>query len=157
MSLYINDDPSKEYNEFLLKFLRAGNHNLDYATQILTNYVKQAFQYPKYSKSSTNMEVIQKVFEDQVGALLQHRDKYGRRIYLYRPGKWNPDRVSIYDCYCAGYMLCELAAREPMSQVCGCTVITDAASFGFKQLRQFSIEDIKCFSSFMQVRERLVI
>merc|ERR1712018_261892 len=42
-------------------------------------------------------------------------------------------------------MLYEAAAREPMSQVCGCTVICDAANFGFKQLRQFSIEDIKAF------------
>ena len=92
-----------------------------------------------------------RVCEDQMGDMLQHRDKYGRRVYFYRPGQWNPDTVSIYDCYCAGYMLCELAAREPMSQVCGCTVITDAANFGFKQLKQFSIEDIKCFSSFMQV------
>ena len=72
-------------------------------------------------------------------------------MYIWRPGQWNPDKINIYDCYCAGYMLCEAAAKEPMSQICGVTVICDATDFGFKQLRQFGIDDIKAFSSFMQV------
>ena len=143
--------PKKEYNDFLLKFLRAGNHEIDYATQILLNYINQFNIGPKYTKSVLNMDIIRRVYEDKVGTLLQHRDKYGRRVYFYRPGKWNPDTVSIEDCFCAGYMLCEAAAREPMSQVCGVTVICDAGNFGFKQLRQFSIEDIKAFSTFMLV------
>ena len=84
--------------------------------------------------------------------ILPHRDKYGRRVYFYRPGKWNPDTVCLEDVFCAGYMLCETAAKEPMSQICGVTVICDASDFGFKQLRQFGIEDIKAFSAFMQVR-----
>ena len=149
--LYDNDPPAKEYNDFLLKFLRAANHDIDMATQILINYIQQFKNGPKYSKNVTNMEVIRRVYDDKVGTLLPHRDKYGRRVYFYRPGKWNPDTVSLEDVFCAGYMLCEAAAREPMSQVCGCTVICDAANFGFKQLRQFAIEDIKAFSSFMQV------
>ena len=136
---------------FLLKFLRAGNHDIDYATQILLNYIRQFNIGPKYTKNVLNMDVIRRVYEDKIGTLLPHRDKYGRRVYFYRPGKWDPDTVCLDDCYCAGYMLCEAAAREPMSQVCGVTVICDAANFGFKQLRQFSIEDIKAFSTFMQV------
>ena len=135
----------------MLKFLRAAGHDIQYATQILVNYIHQFKSGPQYSKNVTNMEIIGKVYEDQIGALLPHRDKYGRRVYFYRPGKWNPDTVCLEDVFCAGYMLCEAAAREPMSQVCGCTVICDAANFGFKQLRQFSIEDIKAFASFMQV------
>ena len=146
-----NKSPNSKYNEFLLKFLRAGNHDVNYAGNILINYIKQANTNPKYSKNSTNMEVIRRVYEDQIGALLPHRDQYGRRVYFYRPGKWNPDIVSLEDVFCAGYMLCEVAAREPMSQICGVTVICDASDFGFKQLRQFGIEDIKAFSSFMQV------
>ena len=63
----------------------------------------------------------------------------------------NPDKISMEDCYCAGFLLCELAAKEPMSQVCGCTIITDATNFGFKQLRAFGVEDIKVSSKFMQV------
>ena len=141
----------KDYNHFLLKFLRAGNHDIDYATQILLNYIRQFNIGPKYTKNVLNMDVIRRVYEDKIGTLLPHRDKYGRRVYFYRPGKWDPDTVCLDDCYCAGYMLCEAAAREPMSQVCGVTVICDAANFGFKQLRQFSIEDIKAFSTFMQV------
>ena len=150
-SLSINNDPTKEYNEFLLKFLRAGNHNLHYATQILSNYIQESITSARYSKNSTNIELMKLVYQERIHVMLQHRDKHGRRVYIWRPGQWNPDKVNICDCYCAGYMLCEMVAREPMSQVCGCTVITDAANFGFKQFRQFSITDIKAFSTFMQV------
>ena len=149
--LTINYDPCNDGNEFLLKFLRAGNHNVAYATQILSNYIQESIISAKYSKNSTNMEIIRHVYEAQVHIMLEHRDKYGRRVYIWRPGKWNPDKINICDCYCGGYMLCEMIAREPMTQICGCTVITDAQDFGFKQFRQFSIQDIKAFSTFMQV------
>ena len=149
--LTINYDPCNDGNEFLLKFLRAGNHNVAYATQILSNYIQESIISAKYSKNSTNMEIIRRVYEAQVHIMLEHRDRYGRRVYIWRPGKWNPAKINICDCYCGGYMLCEMIAREPMTQICGCTVITDAQDFGFKQFRQFSIQDIKAFSTFMQV------
>ena len=150
-SLLINYDSQNKHNEFLLKFLRAGNHDIDYATQILSNYIRESISSADYSKSSKNIDVIRSVYEEQMHTMLQHRDKYGRRVYIWRPGQWNPDKVNIYDCYCAGYMLCEMAAREPMTQVCGVTVVTDAQNFGFKQFRQFSVQHLKAFTTFMQV------
>ena len=150
-SLSVNYDSHSKYKEFLLKFLRAGNHDLNYATDILSNYIQESNISAKYTKSATNLQVMRRVYEEQIHIMLQHRDKYGRRIYIYRPGHWNPDKVNVYESYCAGYMLCEMIAREPMTQVCGCTVITDAQNFGFKQFRQFSIQDIKAFTTFMQV------
>ena len=155
-SLSINYDPKYKFNEFLLKFLRAGNHDVDYATKILSNYIQESYTSAKYSKNATNLDVMKRVYKEQIHIMLQHRDKYGRRVYIWRPGQWNPDKVNIYDCYCAGYMLCEMVAREPMTQVCGCTVITDAENFGFKQFRQFTIQDIKCFTTFMQVKQLTV-
>ena len=150
-SLSMSYDSMNKHNEFLLKFLRAGNHDVNYATEILSNYIQESNISAKYSQSATNLEVIKRVYEKQLHVMLQHRDRYGRRVYIWRPGQWNPDNVNIYDCYCAGYMLCEMVAREPMTQICGCTVIADALNFGFKQFRQFSIQDIKAFSTFMQV------
>ena len=136
-----------------MKFLRAGNHDVDYATKILSNYIQESYNSAKYSQNATNLDVMKRVYKEQIHIMLQHRDKYGRRVYIWRPGQWNPDKVNIYDCYCAGYMLCEMVAREPMTQICGCTVITDAENFGFKQFRQFTIQDIKCFTTFMQVKQ----
>lgn len=149
----MNFDPLNKSNEFLLKFLRAGNHDIDYAAKILANYIQESYTSAKYSKNAVNIDVMKRVYKEQIHIMLQHRDKYGRRVYIWRPGRWNPDKVNICDCYCAGYMLCEMVAREPMTQICGCTVITDAENFGFKQFKQFTIQDIKCFSTFMQVQE----
>ena len=44
--------------------------------------------------------------------MLKHRDQYGRRVYIYRPGKWNPDKVHFNEIFCGGYALSELVAME---------------------------------------------
>ena len=44
--------------------------------------------------------------------MLQNRDRHGRRVYIYRCGKWDPDRVSFNDVFCAGYALAELVSLE---------------------------------------------
>lgn len=74
-----------------------------------------------------------------------------RRVYLYRPGKWNPDKASFNDVFCFGAMLCELVGLEPKTQIAGVTTIADAGGFGFKQFRQFGIEDAKNSAAFIQV------
>ena len=61
------------------------------------------------------------------------RDKLGRRVYVFRPGRWDPSKVShllhpeassppisqisFNDLFCAGYMLSELVVREERTQV----------------------------------------
>jgi hypothetical protein len=44
--------------------------------------------------------------------MLEHRDQHGRRVYIYRPGQWNPDLHHFDAAFCGGYALCELVARE---------------------------------------------
>ena len=55
------------------------------------------------------------------------RDGLGRRVYVFRPGRWDPERIPFtdvqYTCdeiqcnravqvFCCGYLLSELVARE---------------------------------------------
>ena len=77
-------------------------------------------------------------------------------MYLYRPGKWNPDKASFNDVFCYGAMLCELIGLEPESQIGGVTTVADAGGFGFKQFRNFGIEDAKNCAAFIQVRHCLL-
>jgi hypothetical protein len=44
------------------------------------------------------------------------RDKHGRRIYIYRSGKWNPDHVNFEQGFAVGYKILELASLEPKTQ-----------------------------------------
>ena len=63
------------------------------------------------------------------------RDREGRRVYIFRPGRWeqtsnsskyfgwkslvrwDPDKIALHDLFCAGYMLCEMVVREEETQV----------------------------------------
>lgn len=75
---------------------------------------------------------LDSVWNAKINTMTEKRDKFGRRIYLFRlgilglvikmffdsfinPGKWDPDRVKLEDFYASAYVLLELAAREVMT------------------------------------------
>ena len=82
--------------------------------------------------------------------MLEHRDQYGRRVYIYRPGKWNPDKSNFNEVFCVGYALSELVALETKTQIAGVTTIADAKDFGFHQLRSFTLDNARSAASFVQ-------
>ena len=142
---------SEKPDAFILKFLRAGNYNFEIATKILVNYILLMRDHPKYYMNSVHHDVIQKVYDEKIHTVLPCRDKYRRRVFIWRPGMWNPDSVTFTDCYCAMYMLCELMAQEPITQVSGCTVVCEGSNIGFKQLKSMGMEDIRNCANFIQV------
>ena len=81
---------------------------------------------------------------------MHFRDKYGRRVYIYRPGKWDPDEAKFSDVFCAGYMLCEMVSREEKTQIAGVTVICDGSNFGLKQFKQTGFTELKWSAYFTQ-------
>ena len=48
----------------------------------------------------------------QIHNVLEHRDQHGRRIYIFRPGRWDPDKISLQDMFCGGYAMSEMIAME---------------------------------------------
>ena len=82
---------------------------------------------------------------------LNHRDKFGRRVCITRPGYWNPDKIKFCDLFCAVFKLYSMISEEEKTQIAGCTAIIDAKNFGFKQLRNISFEDIRVVVNFIQV------
>ena len=149
------EDGEHRNDEFLLKFLRAGNHDVENAAQILINYIRLMRDHSQYYQKCRNAEVIQQTFDEKIHTVLPHRDKFGRRIFIWRPGRWDPEKVSFTDSYCAMYMLCEMMAMEPMTQITGCTVVCEGSNMGLKQLKALSIEDIRNCANFIQVKWRL--
>ena len=137
--------------QFLLKFLRAGNYDCQVATKILVNYILQMRNNPKYYSICRDSERIKSVFKEKIYTMLLHRDKLGRRVFIHRPGKWNPSNVSFTDCYCVVYMLSEMIALEERTQISGCLGIVDGTNIGLKQLSSMGLDDIKCCAQFIQV------
>ena len=109
--------------------------------------------HPRYYINSLHPDKIQSVLNEQIETVLLHRDKFGRRVFIFRPGKWDPDTISFTDCYCLMYMLCEMIALEPMTQIAGCTVVCEGSDLGFKQLRSIGLEDIKNSANFVKVKQ----
>ena len=57
------------------------------------------------------------VFSHQMQTVLPHRDRLGRRVFLFRAGIWDPSAVSPTDVFAANYICLEMMAREVKTQV----------------------------------------
>ena len=97
------------------------------------------------------LDIIHSIYKENFMTILAHRDKFGRRVGITRPGFWNPDKIKFPDLFCAIFMLHSMISEEEKTQIAGCTVIIDAKSFGMKQLRNMALEDIRVVVNFIQV------
>jgi len=141
-----------ESDKFFLLFLRSGLMVPSAGLDVMRNYFMLRKNYPHYFQSSTEVDMLIKtVLSQKIHCMLPHRDQFGRRIYVFRPGRWDPDKIPFLDLFCVGYMLCEMVIREERTQIAGAVSITDASGFGFKQMRAIGLEDGKNLASFFNI------
>ena len=143
---------------FLLKFLRAGNFNIDVAYQVLKDYIKMITTGPQYFSPAfeKGLKEVRKRLGQNAFQILINRDKYLRRVVIWKPGLWNPQETTLGDFYSCGYTLMEIMALEEETQIAGAVIICDATNFGLNQLRNIAIEDIKFLAMFLQVTSRAI-
>ncbi len=84
--------------------------------KVLTNYVKLLQEFPNYF-AYTSLGELRLVASQQTHTVLRTRDKHRRRVYVVRPGKWDPSKITYAQCYKFGFMLNEMVAQEPRTQV----------------------------------------
>ncbi len=125
------------------------------ALDVLTNYVGILRDCPQYFAAISASEAADIGAQD-AHSVLPHRDRHGRRVMLYRAGRWDPERFTFSQCFRLGYMLSELVALEPRTQVAGVTTIADASGFGFAQFRGFTIDDCRNAARFVQVTHAIL-
>jgi len=141
-----------EDDDFFLKFLRAGLMSPEEALNIMKNYFKLKKDYPQYFKRSTDLEWLKmNILRKQIHCVLPKRDKHGRRVFVFRPGLWDPDQVPFIDIFCVGIMMAEMVIREEETQIAGLTSITDASGFSFKHMRAIGLEDGKNMVNFYNI------
>jgi len=137
--------------DFYLKFLRAGLSDPNQGFEIMKNFFILKAK-GKYFESATDLEkLVKTTFSQQIHCMLPNRDAHGRRIYVFRPGRWDPDKIPFTDVFCVGYMLSELVTEEPETQIAGLVSITDATGFGLKHLRAIGLEDGKNLAAFFNI------
>ena len=140
-------------DDFLLKFLRAGAFDVEKSVHVMKNYIDMITSGPKYFAPAFDKDpdAVAARFQSRNFIILPSRDKFRRRVYIWRPGMWDPDKISLGEYYSCGYLLFEMISVEEESQIAGLTIVCDATNFGLKQLRNISISDLKFFAMFVQV------
>lgn len=79
-------------DRFYLKLLRAGGGpDVNSAMKVLELYYKHLADCPQYFKYAIPSET-KYIFDGKMHAVLPHRDMHGRRVYVYRPGRWDPNK-----------------------------------------------------------------
>jgi len=114
----------------------------------MRNYLESGNLYMGIVRESVPAK-LNKVWSEKLNAVTEYRDVQGRRIYIYRPGKWNPDNITVEQFFASQYCMFELMSDEIRNQIAGVTCVADISGFGFKHLRNFGMEQVKCMSSFM--------
>merc|ERR1712012_1334141 len=106
-----------EDDHFYLMFLRSGMMNPVDGFSVMKNYFMLKMNSSRYFEGSTQLErLVTEVFSQKIHCMLPYRDHHGRRIYVFRPGRWDPAKVPFFDMFCVGYMLSELVIREERTQ-----------------------------------------
>jgi len=141
-----------ESEQFFLKFLRSGLMSPMAGLGVMQNYFSLKKNYARYFQGATDLDkMVNTVFAQKIHCMLPYRDQHGRRIYVFRPGRWDPEQIPFLDLFCVGYMLCEMVIKEERTQIAGCVSITDATGFGFKQMKAIGLEDGKNLASFFNI------
>ena len=81
-------------------------------------------------------------------AVLPHRDKYGRRILVYK--MWDAEKWPYKSGMEALYAVALLMSREPKTQIAGITMIGDFSGMSRKHMSTY-MEDIRAWADFMSV------
>ena len=82
-------------------------------------------------------------------AVLPHRDKYGRRIIVYK--MWDAEKWPYKKGMEAFYAINLLLSREAKTQVAGITMIGDFSGMSRKHMST-NMEDIRAWSNLISVR-----
>ena len=101
---------------FLLRFLRAQKFDYERALKMLQRYFLMRKTWPQ-NFSKTLPSLAKPIYEHLQQTVLLKRDHLGRRVFLFRAGAWDPTQVTPSDIFAANYLLLEMIAREPKSQV----------------------------------------
>ena len=118
----------------------------------MKNYEQIIKANPVYFENIDNADKLRMVFGEQINTMMEERDEDGRRVYVYRPGVWNPDKVKFTDIFAAAFVMADMISEEPRTQIAGVTAVADTSGFGFKQARNFGVNDARIMSSFLLVR-----
>ncbi|XP_078396555.1 alpha-tocopherol transfer protein [Cetorhinus maximus] len=124
-------------NEFLLKFLRARDFDIELALKLLSNYHKWRAECPEISADLRPVTVMGLLKAGYHG-VLRSRDSSGSRVLIYRIGHWDPKHFSAYEVFRVSLITSELIVKEVKTQLNGVKVIFDLCGWRFAHALKIS-------------------
>ncbi|XP_058795618.1 alpha-tocopherol transfer protein-like isoform X2 [Phymastichus coffea] len=116
--------PHRMDDEFLLRFLRARNFNVNRAHRLIVRYYAFKDEHPEIHVNVNPLE-MRHIGDDDVMTVPAYRAPCGRRLMIYRIGNWDPRKYSVDEIFKATVLILELGLLEPMAQILGGIVIFD--------------------------------
>ncbi|XP_053382425.1 alpha-tocopherol transfer protein-like isoform X3 [Mercenaria mercenaria] len=90
---------------YLLRFLRAKKFDYDRAFNLIMKHFRmRADEKNKQLFENLRPSAVKHVLDAGVTGVLPHRDRQGRRVMIFRPGKWDPTKYAIDDIFRANFI-----------------------------------------------------
>ncbi|XP_048727428.2 alpha-tocopherol transfer protein-like isoform X1 [Ostrea edulis] len=122
---------------FLLRFLRAKKFEYDRAYNLLLSHFQMKKENPKLFENLCP-SAVKHVLEAGITGVLRHRDKEGRRVMVFRPGKWDPSRFPIDDVFRTNFISLSKIIQDEATQVNGVVMVMDLEGVGWAHAKSIS-------------------
>ncbi|CAK9828492.1 Alpha-tocopherol transfer protein [Anthophora retusa] len=116
--------PHRMDDDFLIRFLRTKNFNVNRAHRLIVNYYNFKEEHPEIHQDVNPME-MKHIGEDDVMTVPAYRTQCGRRMMIYRLGNWDPRKYPVEEIFKATVIILELGVLEPRAQILGGVAIFD--------------------------------
>ncbi|XP_064410474.1 alpha-tocopherol transfer protein [Latimeria chalumnae] len=140
---------SKEWplsDEFLLRFLRARDFDIEPALKLLINYHKWRAECPEISADLRPSSVLGLLHSGYHG-VLRSRDLLGSKVLIYRIGQWDPKLFTAYEVFRVSLITSELIVQETETQRNGLKAVFDLQGWRFTHAWQITPTIAKKISS----------
>ncbi|KZC14220.1 PREDICTED: alpha-tocopherol transfer protein-like [Dufourea novaeangliae] len=116
--------PHRMDDDFLVRFLRVRNFNVNRAHRLIVNYYNFKEQHPEIHQD-VNPVKMNHIGEDDVMTVPPYRTQCGRRMMIFRLGNWDPRKYSMEEIFKATVIILELGVLEPRAQILGGVAVFD--------------------------------
>ncbi|XP_060565184.1 alpha-tocopherol transfer protein-like isoform X2 [Ruditapes philippinarum] len=136
---------------YLLRFLRAKKFDYDRAFNlIMKHFSMRADEKNKQLFDNLLPSTVKHVLDAGVTGVLPHRDKQGRRVMIFRPGKWDPSKYAIDDIFRANFISLTKLVEDDKTQITGIIMIVDLDDLGLNHAKNISPFYAKKISGLLQ-------
>ncbi|XP_039278551.1 alpha-tocopherol transfer protein-like isoform X1 [Nilaparvata lugens] len=118
--------PIRMDDAYLLRFLRSRSFKVESAYRLLVNYGIFRENNAHFYENVNPLD-LGFLGDADVVSVLPYREQNGRRIMIYKLGKWKPSDYHIDELFKASLAILELGMLEPRAQILGGVVIWDLA------------------------------